>query len=179
MIGSQVRVRVPVVSTRQYPSPQQQPCCSSSKKSSEKKNLHYIQHCTHHLATTSIMTEVENHFTVFVRLPFNRGDFVDPPPVAWSGAKERALWDVISKQSRGNEINWTTLAEQFEVTQPFLLQQAAWLYERQLSQVRAQMRKVGNRQSATPSPAPSSWGSSNEERRQWWVRGSKEVVNSA
>ncbi len=27
------------------------------------------------------MAEVENHFTVFVRLPFNRGDFVDPPPV--------------------------------------------------------------------------------------------------
>jgi hypothetical protein len=28
------------------------------------------------------MTEVENHFTVFVRLPFNRGDFVDPPPAS-------------------------------------------------------------------------------------------------
>jgi Atg29 N-terminal domain len=26
------------------------------------------------------MSEVENHFTVFVRLPFNRGEFVDPPP---------------------------------------------------------------------------------------------------
>lgn len=102
------------------------------------------------------MAEVENHFTVFIRLPFKRGNFVDPPPVAWSATKERALWDVISKQSRGNEINWTDLAEQFEVTQAFLLQQAAWLYERQLSQVRAQMRKVGNRQSATPSPAPSS-----------------------
>lgn len=102
------------------------------------------------------MTEVENQFTVYIRLPFNRGDFVDPPPVAWSAGKERALWDEISKQSRGNEINWTTLAEQFAVTQAFLLQQAAWLYERQLSQVRAQMRKVGNRQSATPSPGPSS-----------------------
>lgn len=102
------------------------------------------------------MAEVESHFTVFIRLPFKRGNFVDPPPVAWSAAKERALWDVISKQSRGNEINWTDLAEKFEVTQAFLLQQAAWLYERQLSQVRAQMRKVGNRQSATPSPAPSS-----------------------
>ncbi len=102
------------------------------------------------------MTELEDHFTVFVRLPFNRGDFVDPPPVAWSAAKERALWDVISKQSRGNEIDWTALAQQFDATQAFLLQQAAWLYERQLSQVRAQMRKVGNRQSATASPAPSS-----------------------
>lgn len=48
-------------------------------------------------------------------------------------------------------------ADKFEVSQSFLLQQAAWLYERQLSQVRAQMRKVGaSRQSATPSPAPGS-----------------------
>ena len=102
------------------------------------------------------MSDVENYFTVFIRLPFRRGSFVDPPPVAWSAAKERELWDVVSKQSRGNELNWTQLAEHFEVTQAFLLQQAAWLYERQLSQVRAQMRKMGNRQSATPSPAPSS-----------------------
>ena len=108
------------------------------------------------------MAEIENHFTVFVRLPFYRGDFIDPPPVAWSVAKERALWDVISRQGqgKGNEIDWHALATQFEVTQPFILQQAAWLYERQLSQVRAQLRKVGNRQSATPSPAPGSMSSS-------------------
>jgi hypothetical protein len=108
------------------------------------------------------MAEVENHFTVFIRLPFNRGDFIDPPPVAWSAAKERALWDVISRQGqgKGNEIDWNALAAQFEVTQSFLLQQAAWLYERQLSQVRAQLKKVGNRQSATPSPAPGSVTSS-------------------
>ena len=108
------------------------------------------------------MAEVENHFTVFIRLPFNRADFVDPPPVSWSAAKERALWEVISRQGqgKGNEIDWSALAVQFEVTQSFILQQAAWLYERQLSQVRAQLRKVGNRQSATPSPAPSSVNSS-------------------
>lgn len=105
------------------------------------------------------MAEQENHFTVFIRLPFNRGDFVDPPPVAWSAAKERALWDIISRQSKGNEIDWRKLADNFEVTQPFLLQQAAWLYERQLSQVRAQMRRMGSRQSATASPAPSATAS--------------------
>lgn len=33
-------------------------------------------------------------------------------------------------------------AARFDVTLPFLLQEAAWLYERQLSQVRAQMRNV-------------------------------------
>ncbi|KAI1607932.1 hypothetical protein EDD37DRAFT_7048 [Exophiala viscosa] len=102
------------------------------------------------------MAETENHFTVFIRLPFNRGDFIDPPPVAWSAAKESALWNIISRQAKGNEPDWRALSEQFEVSQSFLLQQAAWLYERQLSQVRAQMRRVGSRQSATPSPIPGS-----------------------
>ncbi|KAF7512248.1 hypothetical protein GJ744_001816 [Endocarpon pusillum] len=106
------------------------------------------------------MSEVENHFTVFIRLPFNRGDFVDPPPVAWNAAKEKELWEIISRQSKSNELNWKELAERFDVTQPFLLQKAAWLYERQLSQVRAQMRKVGSRQSSTPSPAPGSMSGS-------------------
>ena len=36
-----------------------------------------------------------------------------------------------------------TRAGRFDVTLSFLLQNAAWLYERQLSQVRAQMRRVG------------------------------------
>lgn len=34
-------------------------------------------------------------------------------------------------------------ATRFEVPLSFILQQAAWLYERQLSQVRDQMRRVG------------------------------------
>ncbi|KAL9105646.1 MAG: hypothetical protein Q9227_009225 [Pyrenula ochraceoflavens] len=77
----------------------------------------------------------ESHFTILVRLPFSRGEFVDPPPP-------------LTKAYR---------AETFEVTQPFLLQQAAWLYERQLSQVRAQMRKVGTTaQSASPPTGPGS-----------------------
>ncbi|KAK5106467.1 hypothetical protein LTS08_000586 [Lithohypha guttulata] len=102
------------------------------------------------------MGDREDHFTVFVRLPFARGDFIDPPPVAWSAAKERDLWEVLSKSSKGHEIDWRGLAERFEVTQAFLLQQAAWLYERQLSQVRAQMRRMGSRSSNTASPLPSS-----------------------
>ena len=43
-------------------------------------------------------------------------------------------------------------AEQFDVSLPFLLQQAAWLYERQLSQVRAQLRKVSKPASTGTSP---------------------------
>lgn len=33
------------------------------------------------MAQVSSKAVNEPHFTVFVRLPFNRGDFIDPPPV--------------------------------------------------------------------------------------------------
>ena len=104
---------------------------------------------------TSQPQPVEDHYTVFVRLPFNRGNFVDPPAVKWSAAKEQALWDILYRQSN-NQTDWKALAEQFEVTENFLLSKAAWLYERQLNQVRAQMRNLGTRNSATPSPTPGS-----------------------
>ncbi|KLJ13780.1 hypothetical protein EMPG_11279 [Blastomyces silverae] len=102
--------------------------------------------------------EIDPHFTVFIRLPFPRGDFVDPPAVEWSVAKDHALWDILSRPSKGNDID--CLAEHFDVTLPFLLQQAAWLYDRQLSQVRAQIRKVGNPHSAANSPVPQSMSGS-------------------
>ncbi|KAL5002465.1 hypothetical protein BDV10DRAFT_181669 [Aspergillus recurvatus] len=95
-------------------------------------------------------------FTVLIRLPFPRGDFVDPPPVDWNAAKDQALWDILSRPSKGNDIDWKALAESFDVTLQFLLQQAAWLYDRQLSQVRAQMRKVPTTHSNAVSPAPGS-----------------------
>ncbi|KAI9863042.1 MAG: hypothetical protein M1824_000730 [Vezdaea acicularis] len=88
--------------------------------------------------------EPEVRYTVIARLPFPRGDFVDPPPVDWDAAKDQALWSKISWGSKNNDIDWQALADQFEVTLPFVLQQAAWLYERQMLQIRAQMRKVGN-----------------------------------
>ncbi|KAK0106753.1 hypothetical protein ONS96_004371 [Cadophora gregata f. sp. sojae] len=87
-------------------------------------------------------------YTVFIRLPFARGDFVDP-------LSDKALWKILSKASKNSDIDWNELATKFEVTLAFLLQQAAWLYERQLLQVRAQMRKVGvSKGSTAPSPVP-------------------------
>ncbi|KAE8410585.1 hypothetical protein BDV36DRAFT_302610 [Aspergillus pseudocaelatus] len=93
----------------------------------------------------------DTNFTVFIRLPFPRGDFAE-----WNAAKDQALWDLLSRPSKGDDIDWKALAERFDVTLQFLLQQAAWLYDRQLSQVRWQMRKVGTTQSSSPSPAPGS-----------------------
>ncbi|BCR91500.1 multidomain presynaptic cytomatrix related protein [Aspergillus chevalieri] len=94
----------------------------------------------------------DSKLTVFLRLPFPRGNFVDPPPIEWDATKDQALWDVLSRPSKGDDIDWKTLAHSFGVTLQFLLQQAAWLYDRQLTQVRAQMRKVGTAQSSSPSP---------------------------
>ncbi|PTD01766.1 hypothetical protein FCULG_00010373 [Fusarium culmorum] len=38
----------------------------------------------------------EPTYTVFVRVPMPRGDFVDPPPVNWDLVKDEALWKILS-----------------------------------------------------------------------------------
>lgn len=67
------------------------------------------------------------HFTVFIRLPFPRGDFVDPPPVSttqkgaalslinipqidWDSSKDRALWDILSRAPKGREADCTNFS---------------------------------------------------------------------
>ncbi|OBT81530.1 hypothetical protein VE02_09552 [Pseudogymnoascus sp. 03VT05] len=91
-------------------------------------------------------------YTVIVRVPFPRYNFVDPPPVAWDASKDRSLWKILSKTLKNNEMNWNTLAESYDVSLSFLLQQAAYLYDRQFSQVRAQLRKVGASKNTVQSP---------------------------
>lgn len=112
---------------------------------------------TPHLEEPSSPVEADVHYTVLVRLPFARGEFVDPPPVEWNAGRDRELWDLLSRSSaKGHDLDWNALAEQFDVTLAFLSQQAAWLYERQLSQVRAQLRKVNKPASVGTSPTPGS-----------------------
>lgn len=93
------------------------------------------------------------HYTVFIRLPFKRGDFQDPTPVEWDSTKDKALWKLISKASNTKELDWEDISLKFNVSLPFLLQQAAWLYERHFESMRAQMKKLGAA-SGTSSPAP-------------------------
>ncbi|MCJ1285394.1 hypothetical protein MMC26_004734 [Xylographa opegraphella] len=102
------------------------------------------------------------HYTVFIRVPTPRGDFIDPPAVQWDASKDKALWKILSSPSKDTEIDWNMLADRFEVTLSFLLQQAAWLYERQLSQVREQLRRVNKPASARSSPAPESASASTQ-----------------
>lgn len=83
------------------------------------------------------------HYTVFIRLPFPRKDFKDPPPVEWDAAKDKALWKLISKASNTKELDWEAMSNEFDVSLPFLLQQAAWLYERRFEGMKAQMKRLG------------------------------------
>ncbi|KEQ74443.1 hypothetical protein M436DRAFT_62834 [Aureobasidium namibiae CBS 147.97] len=107
-------------------------------------------------ANKSASADSSVHYTCFIRLPFARGDFVDPPQVDWNSTKDRALWKIISKASNSKELDWEDLSvylsARFEVSLAFLLQQAAWLYERHFAQMKAQMKKLSP--SACPSPMP-------------------------
>lgn len=82
------------------------------------------------------------HYTVLIRLPFARNGFVDPEPVSWDATKDKALWKLISKASNSKDLDWEAIAERFEVGLGFLMQQAAWLYERHFEGMREQMRKL-------------------------------------
>ncbi|ENH69738.1 Autophagy-related protein 29 [Fusarium oxysporum f. sp. cubense race 1] len=87
----------------------------------------------------------EPTYTIFVRVPMPRGDFVDPPPVNWDSVKDEALWKILSGAAK-KQIDCNThlrcSADRFEVPVDFLLQQVAYLTERHASQVRAQVRKA-------------------------------------
>ncbi|CEJ90824.1 hypothetical protein VHEMI06578 [[Torrubiella] hemipterigena] len=94
-------------------------------------------------------------YTVYVRVPIPRGDFVDPPPVNWDSSKDDDLWRLLSSAGQ-QEIDWNQIADRFDVTVEFLLQQVAYLTERHASQVRAQVRKAtaAAKGSNAPSPVP-------------------------
>lgn len=96
-------------------------------------------------------------FTALIRLPFVRGSFEDPPQAQWCAEKDKQLWKVISKSSKTSDLDWVELATRFQVPPTFLLQQAAWLYERHLDHVRNQMKKVSI---SNMMPSPSLTGGS-------------------
>ena len=66
------------------------------------------------------------------------------------------LSSTVSHTNQILEADENIRANKFNVTLAFLSQQAAWLYERQLSQVRAQLRNVNKPSSAGNSPTPGS-----------------------
>ncbi|KAI1654128.1 hypothetical protein F4813DRAFT_372510 [Daldinia decipiens] len=99
-------------------------------------------------------TQPEPTYTVFVRLPFPRGDFVDPPPTNWDSTKDEVLWSIVSRPYK-TEIDWNDIANQFGVTVDFLLQQITWLSNHRTSQIQTQLRRAATAsKGSAPSPQP-------------------------
>jgi hypothetical protein len=104
--------------------------------------------------TTTANPSSKTHYTLFIRLPFRRGDFQDPPPISWDAARDRQLWKCISSGT-SKDLNWEALSEKFDVPLTFLLQQAAWLYERHFEGMKKGMMKLGaGAGSGVASPVP-------------------------
>ena len=103
-------------------------------------------------SSTSPRRSKEVHYTCFIRLPFKRDGFEDPPPAEWDSTKDKALWKLVSKASSSTDMNWEEVAHRFDVSLPFLLQQAAWLYERHFESMKAQMRKLSSHTGDAMSP---------------------------
>lgn len=114
----------------------------------------------------------ESEYTVYIRVPIPRGDFVDPPSVTWRPADDAALWKILSKTgTTQDDINWTQVASRFNVPVDFILKQVAYLTERHTSQVRAQLLKAtaaargGSSSAPSPVPGPDSAAASRSLRR--------------
>ncbi|VVT51360.1 uncharacterized protein SAPINGB_P003070 [Magnusiomyces paraingens] len=82
-------------------------------------------------------------FVVYLRFPFSRNGFQDPGSNEWNEEKAHELREYLSTTTlKRGELDWSYLANRFQVSEPFILQQAIWLYERELEHVRDQMQRV-------------------------------------
>jgi len=92
-------------SIAQQATPQQQQDLRPSKVPSPKPPSSRRQSVQGNIAPPPAPAQVQVpaksnvHYTCFIRLPFPRNDFEDPPPVEWDTGKDRALWKLISKAS--------------------------------------------------------------------------------
>lgn len=97
----------------------------------------------------------------------------------WDAAKDRSLWKVLLKTPKNSEMDWNDLSNKYEVPLTFLLQQAAYLYDRQFSQVRAQLRRVGASKSSTTSPIPGTESGGGEAMVRTGSTGQPQVASRA
>lgn len=77
---------------------------------------------------------------MYVRFPYPRGGLEDPPIVNWDEDKERELWALLKAPS--NKVEWAALAKKFDAPVVYILQQAAWLYEKELKTLRHRMTQI-------------------------------------
>ncbi|KAJ2906524.1 putative multidomain presynaptic cytomatrix related protein [Zalerion maritima] len=123
-------------------------------------------------------SSIEPTYTVFIRVPFPRGNFVDPPPVHWDTNKDDELWNILLSQKM-TDIDWNDLyaihsppmhlarpvapsltqqfqhrASRFQVTVEFLAQQVKYLNERHNTRLKDILKGVPKGNSGTSSPVP-------------------------
>ena len=67
----------------------------------------------------------------------------------WDSNKDDALWEIIFKSS-SKERDWEAISAMFNVSLPFLLQQAAWLWECRMEGMKAEVKKLAV--GGTPAP---------------------------
>ncbi|KAK4609453.1 Autophagy-related protein 29 [Fulvia fulva] len=131
-------------------------------KRSSKENISSRQH-----SPSSPVREVVKarppQYTVFIRLPFIRQGFEDPPPVQWDAAKDRKLWKIISA-GKSSDLDWEGLSQDFAVDLQFLLMQAAWLSERHMERMKKQVARIAQGDGASSSGTGSAVGGLKMER---------------
>ena len=78
---------------RPRPKPKPKPTQNHPKN----KKIHTM---AHNITSHDPQSHTEPTYTVFIRLPFPRGDFIDPPLVNWDPSKDEALWNIVSNVSK-------------------------------------------------------------------------------
>lgn len=88
---------------------------------------------------------------VYLRFPYPRNGQEDPEIVNWDEEKERELWSLLKAQS--NKVEWAALARRFDVPVVYILQQAAWLYQKELKTLQERMTQIRHRPLGDSGPA--------------------------
>ncbi|KAI5856382.1 hypothetical protein BZA05DRAFT_442074 [Tricharina praecox] len=106
---------------------------------------------SHELPTDAVSSEVSDtqlEYIVYVRLPFPRRGFVNPPQVCWNEQKERHLWRTVMREDRTQPIDWNKLAEDLQVTPLFCMRVISLL----INQEQAKLMKAARRPSTFTAP---------------------------
>ncbi|KAI9284299.1 hypothetical protein BC943DRAFT_326079 [Umbelopsis sp. AD052] len=83
------------------------------------------------------MPQKEEPHHVIVRLPFQRPeDFEEPPLIVWTEEMEHRLWQYTSQKNT----DWNSIARELQVPTQILIRHAAFLYETQLRGIQQQLR---------------------------------------
>lgn len=76
---------------------------------------------------------------VYLRFPRLRNGFENPENVIWNEEREKELWKLLNASSNPD---WGALAARFDVSVQYILQQASWLYELELGNLKHKLSQI-------------------------------------